>query len=78
MPDPARVLLREHVESRRRAAAELALVNGRELRDVEAREAVRQLFGGNTLVQDAQRLQHSGLVEQQRWFAKLRKTLPAG
>lgn len=78
MSDSTTVLLRQHVETWRRAAAELALVKERELQRVDTREAIRQLFGDNTLVQDAPGLQHSGLVEQQRWFAMLRKSLPAG
>jgi hypothetical protein len=78
MPDSMTALLRQHVETWRRAGAELALIRERELQLVDTREAVRQLFGDNQLVQDAPRLQHSGLVEQQRWFAKARKTLPGG
>jgi hypothetical protein len=78
MVDSTTVLLRQHVERWRRAGAELALIRERELRSVDTREAIRQMFGDNKLVHDAPRLQHSGLVEQQRWFAKLRKTLLAG
>jgi hypothetical protein len=78
MLDSTTTLLRQHVETWRRAGAELALLRERELRSVDTREAVRQMFGDNTLVRDAPRLQHSGLVEQQRWFAKLRRTLLAG
>jgi hypothetical protein len=65
--------MRRHVETWRRASAELAALHEQELREVDTREAVRQLFGDNTLVQDAPRLNSSGLVEQQAWFAKLRK-----
>jgi hypothetical protein len=75
MLDSTKVLLRQHVDNWRRAGAELALIRERELRSVDTREAVRQMFGDNKFVRDAPRLQHSGLVEQQRWFAKLRKTL---
>jgi hypothetical protein len=78
MPDSTTRLLRQHVDSWRRAEAELARQKEQELRNVDTREAVRQLFGYNTLVQDAPRLKHSGLVEQQAWFAKLRKTRPPG
>jgi len=74
MPNTEQNLLRQHVERWRRADAELAAVHERELREVDTREAVRQLFGDNTLVQDAPRLTTSGLVEQQAWFAKLRST----
>ena len=77
MSDSATQLRRQHIETWRRAAAELALVKEQELRKVDTREAVWQLFGDNTLVQDAPRLMNSGLVEQQAWFAKLRETRPA-
>jgi hypothetical protein len=70
--------LRQHVETWRRATVELALVKEQELRNVDTRVAVWQLFGDNTLVQDAPRLYDSGLVEQQAWFAKLRETRQAG
>jgi len=72
MPDPEKDRLKQHVETWRRAGLELAAVRERELGEVDTREAVRQLFGDNTLVQDAARLTTSGLVEQQAWFAKLR------
>jgi hypothetical protein len=73
MPDSTKRELQQHVEIWRRAQAELAVVKERELQHLDTREAVAQLFGHNTLVQDAPRLTHSGLVEQQAWFAKVRK-----
>lgn len=78
MPDADRQLLRRHVETWRNAEVELAEVRERELQNVNTREAVRQLFGDNTLVQDAPRQRSSGLVEQQRWFARLRRVSRAG
>jgi len=64
--------LRRRAETRRRAEAELRPIRERELVAVDTREAVRQLFSDNTLVQTAPRLHDSGLVEQQARFAKLR------
>lgn len=64
--------LREHVERWRRAASEMERIRERELQNLDTREAIRQLFGDGRLVQNAPRLQYSGLVEQQAWFAKLR------
>ena len=78
MPDDATELLRQHVERWRKAGAELALVKERELRELDTQKAVSQLFGDNTLVEDAPKLTSSGLVEQQAWFAKLRKAIAIG
>ena len=54
------------------------MLKEQELRDVDSQEAVGQLFGRNTLVQDAPLLTDSGLMEQQAWFAKLRKSQQPG
>ena len=73
MTDSEAEQIRQHIETWRRADAELSIIAERELQNVDTREAVRQLFGNNTLVQDAPKLTYSGLVEQQSWFAKLRE-----
>ena len=73
MTPEERTQLKTHVETWRRAAIELEEIERRELLTVDTREAVRQIFGNNTMVQDAPKLTSSGLVEQQAWFAKLRK-----
>ena len=73
MEDSATTLLRQHVERWRQGSAELQRVWEQELQAVDTCEAVRQLFGENTLIQDVPRLTTSGLVEQQAWFTKLRK-----
>jgi hypothetical protein len=77
MCDSSTELLRQHVERWQRAAAELAEIKERELQELDTRQAVSQLFGDNTLVQDAPRLTYSGLVEQQALFAKLRERGPS-
>lgn len=74
MADRVNPMLQEHVQRWRRAASELEAIRERELQTVDTREAVRQLFGNNTLVQNAPRLNHSGLIDQQVWFARLRKS----
>ncbi|MBL8292800.1 MAG: hypothetical protein JNN08_13235 [Bryobacterales bacterium] len=78
MSDSPTRVLRQHVETWRRADAELSRLKQQELQNVDTRKAVWQMFGENTLVQDAPKLRDSGLVEQQAWFAKLRKIRPAG
>jgi hypothetical protein len=50
MADSTVQQLQQHVETWRRADFELARVRERELQAVDTREAVRQLFGDNTLV----------------------------
>lgn len=70
-PTPSRL----HVETWKRAAAELERIRETELRALDTREAVRQLFGHNTLAQDAPKLLTSGLVEQQAWFSRMRERL---
>jgi hypothetical protein len=64
------------VQTWKRAAAELGRLRESELRDLDTREAVRQLFGHNTLAQDAPKLPTSGLVEQQAWFSRTKNRLP--
>ena len=73
MTPEERTQLKTHVESWRRAAIELEEIKRRELREVDTKEAIRQLFSNNTMVQNAPKQTTSGMVEQQAWFAKLRK-----
>jgi len=68
-----RAMLKEYVETWRRAGPALEAIRRQEARVTEVQMAVRQLFGDGTLVQSWPRLYTSGLVEQQAWFAKLRK-----
>ena len=68
-----RELLERHVETWRRAAIELEEIHLRELVATDTQEAIRQLFGHNSMVRDAMKETTSGLVEQQAWFAKLRR-----
>ena len=72
MSDDLHQRMREHVERWQRAGRELEEIRERELRDTDTREAVRQLFDDTTFAQNAPRLTHSGLIEQQALFAKLR------
>ena len=73
MTPDERAQLKTHVETWRRAAIELEEIERRELRNVDTKEAIRQLFGNNTMVQNAPKQTTSGLVEQQAWFTKLRQ-----
>lgn len=66
--------LRDWVETWRRAGPELAEIRRREIESVDTREAVRQIFGSSeSLFRNLQAPTTSGLVEQQAWFAKLRR-----
>jgi hypothetical protein len=76
MPDGQtdREQLRLWVETWRRAGPELEEIRRREIEEVDTREAVRQIFGTSEAWQpDLPAPPTSGLVEQQRWFAKLRR-----
>ena len=68
-----RAMLKQHVETWRAAGPELEAIRKRELQNTDVPKAVQQLFGDSTMVQRWPRLTTSGLVEQQAWFAKLRK-----
>ena len=68
-----RELMRRWVETWRRAGQELAEIRRRELASTDTREAIRQLFGSAAAFQDLPPRTTSGLVEQQAWFAKLRR-----
>ena len=67
-------LLRDWVEVWARAGPELDAIRCREiaaLTDEDVREILQNLFSV-PLSLDAQSQRDSGLVEQQRWFARLR------
>ncbi len=68
-----RAMLKQHVERWRVAGPELEAIRKRELQTTDVQKAVQQLFGDSAMVQRWPRLTTSGLVEQQAWFAKLRK-----
>jgi len=71
--DQERELMRRWVETWRRAAPELDEIRHREIEATDTREAIRQLFGSAAAFQDVPPRNTSGLVEQQAWFAKLRR-----
>jgi hypothetical protein len=64
-------LVRRWVETWRRAGEELERLRREEMRSVDTREAVRQIFGSAMPAVPAPPT--SGLVEQQAWFAKIRR-----
>jgi len=69
-----RELLRQWVETWRRAGLELEEIRRREIESADTREAVRQIFGSSeSFFRNFEVLTTSGLVEQQAWFAKLRR-----
>ena len=68
-----RELMRRWVETWRRAGPELDEIRRREIEATDPREAIRQLFGSAAALQDLPPRTTSGLVEQQAWFAKLRR-----
>jgi hypothetical protein len=68
-----RELMRRWVETWRRAGQELSEIRRHEIEATDTREAIRQLFGSAATFQDLPPRTTSGLVEQQAWFAKLRR-----
>ena len=70
-----RELMRRWVETWKQAGPELEAIRQREMRQVDTAEAVRQLLNSTSLLHRDPPLQTSGLVEQQAWFAVLRKKL---
>lgn len=68
-----RELMRRWVETWLRAGQELEQIRRRELRAIDTREAARQLFGTGSSWPAAPERTLSGLVEQQAWFARLRR-----
>ena len=77
MADPTTVLdqelMRRWVETWRRAGYELDEIRRREIEATDTAAAIRQLFGSAVPHQDVSLRTTSGLVEQQAWFAKLRR-----
>jgi hypothetical protein len=73
-PDDDREQMRQWVETWLRAGPELDEIRRREIESLDTREAIRQLFGSSTgLFPNLPVSTTSGLVEQQAWFAKLRR-----
>jgi hypothetical protein len=70
-----RELMRRWVETWKRAGPELEAIREREMRETPIAEAVHQLFSSPELLHRGPRLTTSGLVEQQAWFALLRKKI---
>jgi hypothetical protein len=66
-------LMRRWVETWRRAGPELEEIRRREIEIMDTGEAIRQLFGSTAVYKDLPPRTTSGLVEQQAWFAKLRR-----
>ena len=75
-PDPDRELLRQWVDTWRRAGEELDAIRRREIESADTQQAVRQLFGTDGPVDTTPAPPTSGLVEQQAWFARLRSVHP--
>ena len=73
MTSEEREMLKKYVETWRQAGPELEAIRRREIQSTEVQKAIHQLFGDSQMVQRWPRLTTSGLVEQQAWFAKLRK-----
>jgi hypothetical protein len=65
-------LLRRWVETWQRAGEELERIRRIEIQAIDTREAVRQIFGSCDLPGPAPS-PISGLVEQQAWFARIRR-----
>ena len=72
-PVQDRELLRRWVETWQRAGLELEEIRRREIEAMDTAEAIRQLFGSTAAYKDIPLRTTSGLVEQQAWFAKLRR-----
>ncbi len=68
-----RELMRRWVETWRRAGQELDQIRRQEIEATDTTEAIRQLFGSAAPPQDIPPRTTSGLVEQQAWFARLRR-----
>ena len=70
-----RELLRRWVETWRRAGRELDEIRRREIESADTQAAIEQIFGSapEDSFPDAAPRPTSGLVEQQAWFAKLRR-----
>jgi hypothetical protein len=71
--DEDRDRMRRWVETWRRAGVEMDQIRRQEIESTDTEMAIRHLFGSNSLFQDLPPRTTSGLVEQQAWFAKLRR-----
>jgi hypothetical protein len=71
--DAERELMRRWVETWKRAGRELEMIRRREIETTDTRKAIKQLFGPDAVLQEREPRTTSGLVEQQAWFAKLRR-----
>ena len=69
-PDPR--ILRQWVETWRRAGVQLAEIRRAETASCDTQEAIRQIFGGLDREISGYDPPASGLIEQQAWFARLR------
>ena len=69
-----RAQLKRHVDTWRGAAVALEEIRVRELQALDTRRAIHDLYGSSWMPpRDPEREATSGLVEQQAWFAKLRR-----
>jgi hypothetical protein len=67
-----RRLLRQWVDTWRRAGVELDQIRRREIESADTQEAVRQLFGTDGSIDTGPPRTTSVLVEQQAWFMRCR------
>jgi len=67
-----RELLRQWVDTWRRAGEALDEIRRHEIESADTQLAIRQLFGDGDWVADTPPSTTSGLVEQQAWFARAR------
>ena len=74
-PDLDRDLVRQWVETWQRAGIELDAIRRREIESADTQAAIRQIFGDRP-VDSTPAPATSGLVEQQAWFARLRRKTP--
>ena len=71
--EEARELMRQWVETWRQAGDELAAQRRVEIESANTQEAVQHIFGSDGMTDGLPPRQTSGLVEQQAWFARLRR-----
>jgi hypothetical protein len=71
---PDRALLRQWMDTWRRAGAELEVIRRAEIESIDTLEAIRQIFGDGGSMHLEPGPPTSGLVEQQAWFARIRRT----
>jgi hypothetical protein len=71
--DPDKALLIRWVETWREAGVELERLRQTEMESIDTREAVRQIFASGDLAGLPPAAPTSGLIEQQAWFAQVRR-----